>query len=64
MIALPKKVNKKEQYPFQVELHVTRVRTREGNGVIISRQGEWIQVLLPTRNKIIETSLFLVDEVS
>ncbi len=61
---MPRKVNKTEQYPFQVELHVTQVRTREGNGIIINRRGEWIQVLLPGRNKVIETSLFLVDEVS
>lgn len=64
MVALPRKVNKIDQYPFQVEIHVTQVRTREGNGIIISRRGEWIQVLLPARNKVIETSLFLVDEVS
>ncbi|GGF92987.1 hypothetical protein [Paenibacillus abyssi] len=60
---MPRKVNKLVQYPFQIELHVTQVETREGKGVVIDRHGEWIQVFLPTRNKVVKTSLFLVEKL-
>ncbi|RXZ83321.1 hypothetical protein EBB07_05775 [Paenibacillaceae bacterium] len=61
---MPRKVNKQEQYPFPIELNVTRVATREGTGLVINRQGEWITVFLPDRNKIVETSLFLVEKIT
>ncbi|UQZ86832.1 hypothetical protein SK3146_06125 [Paenibacillus konkukensis] len=60
---MPKKVLRSQSahYPFPVLLNKTRVLTREGKGIVIDKQTEWIYVQLEKNGSIIKTSIFLTE---
>ncbi|MFE5320070.1 hypothetical protein ACFQ88_15290 [Paenibacillus sp. NPDC056579] len=60
---MPKKVLRSQSvhYPFSVLLNKTKVLTREGKGVVVDKQTEWIYVRLDKNGVIIKTSIFLTE---
>lgn len=60
---MPKKVLRSQSvhYPFPVSLHKTKVLTREGKGVVVDKQTEWIYVRLDKNGSIFKTSIFLTE---
>lgn len=62
---MPKKGRTSEiwSYPFSIVKNETRVMTREGNGVVVDRNGEWLIVRLDLKKRTIRTSIFLVDQI-
>lgn len=62
---MPKKIlrSQSEQYPYRVQINITKVQTRDGIGTVTHQMSEWLMVKLDHNERTIRTNIYLAEPI-